>query len=243
MLAKQRHDYILNELSIHGSVSVTQLTKQLHSSTATIRRDLQALEDNGLLIRVHGGAVSLVNETEENTFYDKVSIQSNIKQKVAKYVADKYIRDSMFIYLDAGSATHTIIPYLANRNITVVTNGVHHIETLLKHHISAVVLGGHIKNTTQAVVGSVALDQLSQYVFDICLLGVNSIDVTMGCSTPDEREAVLKRKARLQAKQTIVLADATKFNQQSRYTFAELNDVTVVSDNADAHYTTIERIT
>lgn len=65
----------------------------------------------------------------------------------------------------------------------------------------------------------------------------------MGCSTPDEREAVLKRKARLQAKQTIVLADATKFNQQSRYTFAELNDVTVVSDNADAHYTTIERIT
>lgn len=242
MLAKQRHDYILNELTVHGSVLVTQLTKQLNASTATIRRDLQVLENKGFLIRVHGGAVSTADETEENTFYDKVSIQSNIKQKVAKYVADQYIHDSMFIYLDAGSATHAIIPYLANRNITVVTNGVHHIEALLKHRISTVVLGGHIKNTTQAVVGSIALDQLSQYIFDICLLGVNSIDVIMGCSTPDEREAVLKRKARLQAKQTIVLADATKFNQQSRYNFAQLHDVIVVSDYADAQYTTIERI-
>lgn len=242
MLAKQRHDYILNELTVHGSVLVTQLTKQLNASTATIRRDLQVLEDKGFLIRVHGGAVSTSDETEENTFYDKVSIQSNVKQKVAKHVAEQYIYDSMFVYLDAGSATHAIIPYLANRNITVVTNGVHHIEALLKYRISTVVLGGHIKNTTQAVVGSVTLEQLSQYVFDVCLLGVNSVDLTMGCSTPDEREAVLKRKARLQAKQTIVLADATKFNQQSRYHFAQLHDVIVVSDDADEQYTTIERV-
>lgn len=243
MLAKQRHDYILNELTVHGSVLVTNLTRQLNASTATIRRDLQLLEDDGHLKRVHGGAVSLVGETEENAFYDKVSLQSDVKQKVAQYVAENYIQDSMFIYLDAGSATHAIIPYLANRNITVVTNGVHHIETLLKHRISSVVLGGHIKSNTQAVVGSMALEQLSQYVFDLCLLGVNSVDLTTGCSTPDEREALLKRKARLQSKQAIVLADATKFNQQSRYSFAQLSDVVVISDNADAHYTTIERIT
>lgn len=242
MLAKQRHDYILNQLTVQGSVLVTQLTEQLNASTATIRRDLQLLEDKGYLNRVHGGAVSVTDQVNENTFDDKMFLQSDVKQKVAKYVAEHYIRENMFIYLDAGSATHAIIPYLANCNITVVTNGVHHIDSLLKHKISSVVLGGHIKSTTQAVVGSMALEQLTQYAFDICLLGVNSIDTAIGCSTPDEREAFLKRKARLQSKKTIVLADATKFNQQSRYTFANLDDVVVVSDNADEHYTTIERI-
>lgn len=242
MLAKQRQDFILNELANKGSVVLTDLIEQLNSSSATIRRDLQFLETKHLLKRVHGGAVSVLQDIVESSLTDKVTLHPHAKRLVAEYVANNYIRNNTFIYLDAGTATHAIIPYLTGRQITVVTNGVHHIDALLKHGITTMVIGGHIKANTQAVVGALALEQLSHYGFDVCLLGTNSIDIALGCSTPDERESLLKRKARQQAKKTIILADATKFDKQSRYTFATLDDVIVVSDNAPLPYNTIERV-
>ncbi|QTU82759.1 DeoR/GlpR transcriptional regulator [Carnobacteriaceae bacterium zg-C25] len=241
MLAKQRHDYILNEVQTKGSVLLTHLTKVLNSSTATIRRDLQHLEDHGLLTRVHGGAVRRQN-TLELSVSEKAAYQVLPKQRIAQYVSDKYIQDDTLIYLDAGSTTHALIPYLTNRHITVVTNGVHHIDALIANGISSILLGGHIKHNTLAVVGSAASEQLDHYHFDVAILGSNCVDLSIGCSTPDEREAILKRKARVRSKQAIVMVDETKFNTQTHFAFATLDDVVIVTDNAPMDYTTVERI-
>ena len=105
-----------------------------------------------------------------------------------------------------------MIPFIKAKDIIVVTNGLTHVEILLQHGIRTFILGGDVKATTFATVGSNALDLLRKYRFDKVFLGMNGIDLNAGLTTPDEQEALIKETAMHLGQQTFVMVDKSKYD-------------------------------
>lgn len=134
------------------------------------------------------------------------------------------------IYLDAGTTTLEMIPHLANLSITVVTNGIAHASMLADRQIEAYLVGGKLKHSTKAMVGAPSQHSLMNYQFTKAFLGVDSIDMTYGCTTPDPEEATMKQLAIERASDTYFLADDSKWNKVSFAKICNFSDVTFITD-------------
>ena len=229
MLTEERHRKIIDWLERDGLVKSQDLIQWLHSSESTVRRDLQELEDMGMLERIHGGAKRPQHLEQELGMIEKSAKNVQQKKLVAKYAAD-CITEGDVIYLDAGTTTSEMIPFLKDRAVTVVTNSVGLAAHLVEARIATIVLGGRIKLTTDAVVGSQALEQLKQYRFNKAFMGMNGVHLDSGYSTPDPEEAILKRAAIQQAEEAFVLVDHSKFNQTSFVSVAPLSAASILTD-------------
>ncbi|WP_099221985.1 DeoR/GlpR family DNA-binding transcription regulator [Listeria costaricensis] len=229
MLNAERKQRIIENLERVGVIKLAELVEALDCSESTIRRDLIELEQEGLLERVHGGARLLNAHNIEPSMNEKSFKNIQSKQEIARYSAE-LVAEGDCIYLDAGSTTIEMIPFLADRRITVVTNGLAHIEKLVQLRIDAYLLGGKMKVHTKAVVGAVALNNLTNYHFDKAFLGTNAIHLEYGHTTPDTEEALLKRSAGKQAANTFVLADHSKFGHIHFARIFDLEDATIVTD-------------
>ena len=123
MLTEKRQEEILQILDAKGSVTVQELTEHFHSSESTIRRDLNVLDKKGALTKVFGGAVQ--NDKKLNTREEKVSLRRELfreeKVRIARYAAS-LIEPNDFVYLDAGTTTGCMIPFLTEHSATFVTN-------------------------------------------------------------------------------------------------------------------------
>lgn len=229
MLTEERHRKIIERLERDGLVKSQDLVQWLESSESTVRRDLQELEDLGILERVHGGAKRPQHLEQELGMFEKSSKNVQQKKLVAKYAVE-CIAEGDVIYLDAGTTTSEMIPFLKECTVTVVTNSVGLAARLVEAKIATIVLGGRIKLTTDAVVGSQALEQLKQYRFNKAFMGMNGVHIDSGYSTPDPEEAILKRAAIQQAEEAFVLVDHSKFNQTSFVSVAPLSAASILTD-------------
>ena len=230
MITAERHQIILDLLSRTGVVDLQSLVQRTKSSESTIRRDLALLEEQGLLKRIHGGATLPYSKIDEPNMQDKSSKNLHDKQLIAEAAASM-IREGDCIYLDAGTTVSEMIPYLTNKNIVIVTNGVMHVDALTTANITTYLIGGRIKANTKAIVGSVAQENLKQFRFDKCFLGMNGIDVKFGFTTPDPEEAVLKKIAMELAEETFVLADKSKFTETFFAKVAEIEKAGIITTN------------
>lgn len=225
MLTPERHQLIVTLLKERDIVSIHDLVEATGASESTIRRDLTELEERQMLRRVHGGASSLQNKIEEPTVPEKAAKHEKEKIAIARYAAGLVkAKDSIFI--DAGTTTYHMIPFLPHDNIIVVTNGVNIALQLINRQIRTVLLGGEMKAGTLSLVGRDAIRSISQYRFDKCFLGINGIDRLHGLTTPDPEEAHVKQLALQFSDERFVLCDANKF---SRVTFAKVGDLQEVS--------------
>ncbi|MCC3356374.1 DeoR/GlpR family DNA-binding transcription regulator [Bacillus sp. REN16] len=230
MLTPERHQLILSLLKEQGVVKLQELMDRANSSESTIRRDLVHLENENKLRRVHGGASLVHGNRMEPTYIEKATKNIREKRAIAKY-ASELIQEGDSIYLDAGTTTQELIPFLDYRGLTVVTNGVNLIEPLLEKGITTYLIGGVVKPETKALIGSRALSSLNLYRFDKCFLGVNGVDVKYGLTTPDPEEALIKQTAMGLAKESFILADHTKFNEVSFSKISSLKDVFLITDD------------
>ncbi len=232
MLTEERHDYILNQLKKTGLVKSQEMMQYLDCSESTIRRDLALLEEAGELTRVHGGAKKIYQLDKELSTVEKSSINVHEKENIAKLAAS-FIEENDTIYLDAGTTTLYLIPYLKNKNIQVVTNGIQHAVLLADQQTKTILLGGNIKLKTKAIIGTTTINQLEGYRFNKCFLGINGIDNEFGYTTPDTEEAAVKKQAHLHSSKTYILADQTKFNKVSFAKVFELEDAIIVTQKLD----------
>lgn len=232
MLTTERHQFILSILKEQGTVKLQELVDQLQASESTIRRDLVQLEEMKLLKRVHGGASLLQRKGLEPTTMEKQYKARAEKQLIAKLAAS-FIEKNDCIYLDAGTTTSEMIPYLKDKNITVLTNGLMHIPKLIELEIKTVLVGGTIKFSTNAVIGSSAVQFLNEYRFDKCFLGMNGIHQDLGFTTPDPEEALLKKMALRLSNETYVLADSSKLNEATFAKVADVSDAIILTDSND----------
>lgn len=229
MLTAKRRKVILDLLEKEETVGLQRLMSELNASESTVRRDLSLLEDEGLLIRIHGGAKRISIVDVESTVQEKMLHAPKEKELIGRY-AGYFVQKSEVIFLDAGTTTSYMIPYLENKKITVVTNGVYQANLLSEYGIHTILLGGTLKNGTRAIIGPSAVQQLQQYRFDKAFLGMNGVDLQYGYTTPDEEEAVIKRLALQNSTQTYILADDSKLTKVSFCKVAPISDAILITN-------------
>lgn len=233
MLTSERRKIILESIKNSGTLKLKEMMELTDSSESTIRRDLNELERKGLLIREHGGAV-LRNNYEEN-IEEKTSLYQGEKEDIARYAAS-LVQKGDCIFLDAGSTIFHMIKYLENKDVLGVTNGINHLEELNKYNIKTYLTGGLIKFKTKALIGREAIKTLGDYNFDKCFLGVNSISIDKGYTTPDPEEAFVKSTALNLAEKVYILADSTKFGKVSFAKIATLEEAIIITDKEQREY-------
>lgn len=241
MLTKQRHQLILQRLSEQKVVKLKELVDLTDSSESTIRRDLTDLEAEGYLARVHGGATLIATPDEEPTFEEKRDRFVDEKVAIARKAAT-FIKDGMSIYLDAGTTTQAMVPFLEGKKIVVVTNSLPIANELFDLDIKTFVIGGELKRSTQALVGYNARESMMNYRVDLAFLGMNGIDLDAGYTTPDPEEALVKKTAIELAHTSYVLADASKIGKRTFSRVATLDAAELIT-SSDASMSSIQTIT
>ncbi|ACQ69093.1 MULTISPECIES: DeoR/GlpR family DNA-binding transcription regulator [Exiguobacterium] len=233
MLTKQRHQLILQRLSEQKVVKLKELVDLTDSSESTIRRDLTDLEAEGYLARVHGGATLIATPDEEPTFEEKRDRFVDEKVAIARRAAT-FIEDGMSIYLDAGTTTQAMVPFLQGKKIVVVTNSLPIANELFDLDIKTFVIGGELKRSTQALVGYNARESMMNYRVDLAFLGMNGIDLEAGYTTPDPEEALVKKTAIELAQTSFVLADASKIGKRTFSRVATLDAAQLITSSSES---------
>lgn len=221
MLTTERYDLILSLLNKKQTIKMQDIVEATAASESTIRRDLTELEKLGKLERIFGGATVVDRYSLEPSVTDKSTINLQEKTQLAKY-ASSIVKEGDCIFLDAGTTILQMIPFLQDKNVVVVTNGLTHIEPLNDLGIQTYLTGGFIKRRTGALVGVQTIQSLETYRFDLCFLGVNGFHLEYGYTTPDPEEAAVKQMASKLAAKTYVVADHMKANKVS---FAKIMDL------------------
>ncbi len=231
MLTEQRRDGILQVVNQAGSVSVRELMHQFQASESTIRRDLIELDRSGELVKVHGGAMANASATSDYSVNER-RIQHQIeKSKIAEYAAS-LITDQDLVYIDVSTTTACLLDYLTARGAVYVTNGVVLAQKLSERGFRVFIPGGELKASSEAVVGEEALSYLMKYHFSIGFFATNGLTVEGGFSTPELREACIKRKAMELCDRTYMLADTSKFGKNSSITFGDFQSATIITNGS-----------
>lgn len=234
MKVQKRMQEIEQILSKSGSLSIKELADRLSVSETTIRRDLVKMETNNMIKRLWGGAQIEDQENNETAnylddFILKFQRNIDVKKALAKYAAS-LIHDGQCIFIDAGSTTSFIAEYIEAKEITLVTNGINSLHILAQKNIRTYIPGGYINYGAAAVMSSGTSSQLIKMNFDLAFIGTSGIDEKSGFTTRDEYDASVKRSVISRSNMSYVLSDATKFNYKRLYTFANINDVILITN-------------
>ncbi|MDX3308631.1 DeoR/GlpR family DNA-binding transcription regulator [Streptomyces sp. NPDC054884] len=240
LLAEQRRSLILDEVRRRGGVRVNELTRKLGVSDMTVRRDLDALARQGVLEKVHGGAVPVVEaSTHEPGFEAKSGLELTAKEDIAKAAAE-LVAPGSAIALSGGTTTYALAHHLVDvPDLTVVTNSVRvadvfHVAQRTagpRQGAATVVLTGGVRTPSDSLVGPVADQAIAALHFDVLFLGVHGISAEAGLSTPNLAEAETNRRLVQSARRVVVVADHTKWGVVGLSSFAALEQVdTLVTD-------------
>ncbi|MFD7883474.1 DeoR/GlpR family DNA-binding transcription regulator [Streptomyces bauhiniae] len=255
LLAEQRRALIVDEVRRRGGVRVNELTRQLGVSDMTVRRDLDALARQGVLEKVHGGAVPVVEaSTHEPGFEAKSGLEPTAKEEIARAAA-RLVAPGSAIALSGGTTTYTLARQLLEvPDLTVVTNSVRVADVFhtaqrtsgRRPGAATVVLTGGVRTPSDSLVGPVADRAIAALHFDLLFLGVHGISAEAGLSTPNLAEAETNRQLVRSARRVVVVADHTKWGTVGLSSFAALDDVdTLVTDGglpAEARTEIAERL-
>lgn len=232
ILKSERKQVILERIQAQQFIRLEELVDILATSESTVRRDLDELENEGKLRRVHGGAEAPAKLQLEESILEKSVKNVQEKRMIAERAA-QLIMDGDVIFLDAGTTTSLLIDYLQQENLTVVTNSINHAVKLVERKIKTIIIGGYVKQSTDASVGAVALEHIRQLNFDKAFLGMNGIDKNY-FTTPDIEEATIKRTIIENAKESYVLVDASKIGQFSFVKVAAIEKSNIICQSSES---------
>ncbi|HSM34640.1 MAG TPA: DeoR/GlpR family DNA-binding transcription regulator [Anaerolineae bacterium] len=231
MLAPQRHAYILDRLRVEGAVRVADLMRQLGVSDMTVRRDLEALESQGHLVKVHGGATLLRDSAVHEPGFDtKRTLEHDAKLAIARTAA-VLVEPGMAVAISAGSTTYEVSRLLADvPRLTVVTNSVPAAEVLYHGGRSdqTIILSGGVRTPSDALVGPFAVSALRAVNVDLVFLGVHGMDQRAGFTTPNMLEAETNQALIETGRRLVVTADHTKWGVTGVSTIARLDRADIV---------------
>ncbi|SHG08191.1 transcriptional regulator, DeoR family [Flavobacterium segetis] len=232
----RRQEDILSELEQKGYVNVIDLCETHNVSAVTIRKDLNYLENEKLLHRMHGGASKKALYAFERNIDDKEEMQVEQKKQIAEE-ALKYISNSDYIILGSGSNIHYLSQIIKGfHKLTVLTPSLKvSLELCKEERVDTIQLGGDIRNSSTSAVGPIAEAILSQFSCNKLFLGTDGVHLEFGLSTSNALEAHLNQAMIDVAEKVIVLADSTKMNIRGFGKICNLNkiDVLITDDGID----------
>lgn len=221
--AHKRHAKILQLLRQDGFVSVGHLTETLKVSDMTIRRDLDELQEMGLLSRHHGGA-SLLREQGDTEwpFMLRETEHSEEKKKIGK-TAVSYVQDGDVLIVDAGSTTLQMINYLNQDRLTVVTNSMPHLSKLsTMKNIKMMAAGGMFHPDNQCFMGPVTINSINSINANVAFMAASGLSLSKGMTNRKFEEAEVKKAMIGAAEKIILLMDSSKLHS---YTLATVGPI------------------
>lgn len=231
MLQAARHAAIVDAVQRERVVRVSDLAQVLGVSSMTVRRDIEALEETGLLERIHGGAKLPGDVRTYEPGFEQKSTQLLSEKHAIAAEAASMVREGMAVGLGAGTTTWALAQELVNGpQITVITNSVriadlfHHGSSGAGRSESTVIVIGGERTPSDALVGPIATAALKQLHLDVLFLGVHGMDQDAGFTTPNLLEAETNRAFMASARTVVVLADHSKWGTVGISTIAPLED-------------------
>jgi DeoR family transcriptional regulator, fructose operon transcriptional repressor len=236
--AEERQQAIADLVTRNHRVSVSAAAETFGVTTETVRRDLALLERQGLVHRVHGGAVPAGTlTTVEPGLPERDLAATDQKNRIARAALDLLPASGGSLLLDAGTTTQRLAAILPRESMfTVVTNAATIVTTLVSGAqppgVDVRLLGGRIRSASLAGVGPQTLEALAQIRVDVAFIGTNGISLVHGLSTPDHDEAAVKSAMVTAGRRVVVLTDSRKFGRESLVRFARLDQIdAVVTDD------------
>lgn len=211
----ERRSYALDRLEEQGHVSVNDLSKKLSVSAATIRKDLQFLEDESLLIRTHGGAIAPNRFAFNVPLDEKAKRQKEEKRQIGNAAAEM-INDRDTVILDSGTTTLQIARNLNDPSgLTLATHSLHiALEMLGNSDVKLLLLGGTVRSKSASTLGPYAERMLRDHSFRKLFLAGDGFDLEHGLTTTNDQEAHLNRLMIESSEKTIAVVDSTKFGRR-----------------------------
>ena len=235
MLNLHRREHILRKLSVEHRVSVMDMAETLNVSDETIRRDLKNLASEGLLRRVHGGAVPLA-PIHDQPIDERWRKRSKEKGAIARLALEQ-ISDETVIFLDTGSTTLTLARQLAGfGNLKLYTNSLKIAQAARSHHgVTVHLTPGQLRKVELDLVGYDTVSYIQQFCFDIAFMGIAAIDLERGLMDYEEDEARIRQALLGSSRLRVFLADRSKFGKTGNVRTARFSDVDqIVTDSEPA---------
>jgi len=231
MLPAERKQRIVELVTQRDGCSVAELATELDFSKATIRRDLQELEDEGRIERSHGGAVPASSVGQERSYGQREIDRFDVKQPIGRR-AIQLREDAQVVSFDAGTTTMAVARAVPEgAAFEAVTNMPDLATVLLERGVDVTVTGGSLRPRTRALVGPTAESFLEDHHVDLLYIGTNGIGADAGLTTPNEAEAAVKSRMVDHAARVVLVADSSKFDEQSFVAVADLTEIdTLVTD-------------
>ena len=223
LLKEERKALILKEINLHTRIYLGDLAATLKVSEDTIRRDINDLAEEGLLIKIRGGAMS-------KAYHHTSSLQETYAHQSKRIIAEKCLplfKDGMLILNGGGTTIRELIKLIPNdlRATFITVNPLTAVELLDKPNLEIILIGGQISRYSQMSVGGEVYQRLSELRADLCIMGTNAIDAKEGL-TDSDWETVQAKKAMIKASAKVgVLAISEKMNSVMRMKIADISQI------------------
>lgn len=231
MLFDDRANQVLHLLNSRFRVTTEEVSRLLHIAPSTTRKLLASMEEKGLLIRTHGGAVS-VDANKDLSLAQKALLNVERKRAIAQRARD-YVKDGDRIAVAGGSTMLEFCNYLLDlKRSTVVTDSIASANALLRNRsIEVQICAGIISERTGCIVGTNAMQTFNSMTFDKAFIGVDGIDLEQGFWGDNILTSNVERCMVRAARQVFVLADSSKMGRTSVHAFMDLSDADVIVTN------------
>lgn len=234
MLPLERQQKILQQLQETGNIRTMDIAAMLNVTDETVRKDFEALEKRGYLIRVHGGATSPLKIREEISLTERQLTNREEKTAIARE-AVKRIQPNETIFLDASSTVLTLTEFLPDYPLTILTNALNVFTALEgRPNLDLICTGGLYDSRSRSYIGLIAEQSLRRFNIHRMFFSGSGLHLTRGISETNNRQAVFKERVVACAEDVIFLADHTKLGQKAAFFFAQVSDLTCIITDAKA---------
>ncbi len=230
MFGEERHEKIVHLLKSGKTVSVLEIAQKLFVSEATVRRDLNALEREGVVRRVYGGAV-LVGVNSDVPLLMRETQEHDAKQKIGQ-IAASLIKENDVIFMDASSTVYNMIPYIKDfHNLVVITSGIKTAMALGARHIKTYLTGGLMIDNSYSLIGEHANQLIDKLNVDIFFFSCRGITEEGKMTDSSMEESQLRQLMFKHTKRRVVLATNSKIGKSYYYVLGDVRKMDdIVSD-------------
>lgn len=229
MIPYERRQKILEALNNAELVYIEDLVSLVGVSPSTIRRDVNALVEDGEVLALRGGAIKINDQLSELPATAKALLHPQAKRAIAAEAA-KLVQDGDVVYLDSGTTTLLMAPLLHDKRIQIVTSNTQIFSMKESFAGQIIALGGDWLPNLGSIVGPLTERELSGMFFDKAFIGASGCSERAGINTFDMREASKKRIVHEQSRHPYVLADTSKFGKDSFCKAIELRDCFLITN-------------
>ncbi len=225
MTGNERRKQIQELVNQRGFVTIEALAAQFAVTPQTIRRDINALCDDDLLRRYHGGA-GLPSSVENDAYTTRQTLHSAEKQDIAKLVAH-HIPEESSLFINIGTTTESVARALLNhQRLTVITNNLNVANILsAKENFEVIIAGGKVRSRDRGIVGEATMDFIGQFKVDYAVIGISGIDLDGTMLDFDYREVRVAQAIMAHSRHVFLVTDHSKFGRNAMVRLANIADI------------------